>query len=75
MPKNETRSCSIENWNLVLISFNFENERSAKAVETEIVSRAVDRLSTLGSKRENNRQFLILRKICGNIRKFAIKFS
>ena len=44
MPKIESCSCSIEDENLVLMSFNFENERSAKALETEIVSRALIRL-------------------------------
>ena len=37
-------SCSIEDRNLDLMSYNFENEGSAKALETGIVSRAVDRL-------------------------------
>ena len=50
MPKKECRSCSIADRNLVLMSCNFENERSAKAVETGIVSRAVARLSTVGGK-------------------------
>ena len=43
MPKKESRSCSIEDQNLVLISFNFKNEGSEKALETGIVSRAVER--------------------------------
>ena len=53
MPKKESRSCSIEDRNIVLISFNFENEHSAKAVETEIVNRAVAGLSNgeRGAKR------------------------
>ena len=41
MPEKKSRSCSIEDGNLVLMSFNFENEGSAKAIETGIVSRAV----------------------------------
>ena len=44
MPKEESRSCSIEDRNLVLMSFNFENEGSVDALETGIVSRAVGRL-------------------------------
>ena len=47
MTKKESRSCFNKDRNLVLISFNFENERSAEAVETGIVSRAVARLSTV----------------------------
>ena len=42
--KKESCSCSIEDQNLVLMSFNFENKGSAEALETGIVSRAVGRL-------------------------------
>ena len=42
--QKESCSCSIEDQNLVLMSFNFENEGSAEALETGIVSSAVGRL-------------------------------
>ena len=48
MSKKESRSCSIEDGNLLLMSFAFENEGSAKAIETRIVSRAVIRILTVG---------------------------
>ena len=44
MLEKESRSYSIEDGNLNLMSFNFENEGLAKALETEIVSRVVIRL-------------------------------
>ena len=37
--------------------------------------RAVARLSTLGSKEGTIENFLILRKLCENIKNFSIKFS
>ena len=44
MPKKKSRSCSIEDGNVVLMSCNFENEGSAKPIETGIVSKAVIRV-------------------------------
>ena len=44
MPKKESRSFSIEDENLVLMSFNFKNEGPSEAIETGIDSRAVIRL-------------------------------
>ena len=65
MPNKKSRSWSIKARNFVLMSFNFEKECSANAVETEIVSRAVARLSTVGGSKEGAiENFLILRKIC-----------
>ena len=49
------------------MSFNFENERSAETVETEIVSRAVTRLSTVGGGQiRGTRKFFNFKK---NLRK------
>ena len=48
----KSRSCFIEERNLVLMSFDFENEQSSKAVETWIVSKDESRLPIVGWQRE-----------------------